>query len=280
MLKPRIFWPFTTAEIGNYKWIDVKNVSSGVTYSVDVSTAAAGLGLLALFQKICQLIVSTALVAAGEQLNCRLTNVVSGVGNPYIGFALSNMGDAIDILNATGPNAANNFLKHFFGCTADMTISGGYNFVWGTAQPAALFYSPVAVAYDSEDEFDVPNDGATLSVSGKMKYLSENQQTIRQVKLAFLPPEATRSAKVTPPTRTLEDLWRNGRSSFDYWNDSDIVVEGAASSTTLLDYSPAATAAQHGIYCLDHDTVLNGFHPTRLSTKELYTWQMNMRRIS
>lgn len=278
MLKPKIYWPYTTADIGANKWIDV--LYNGTTSSYDVTTlgfvgAATFAELLMAFMNILESasgITSYTCDTRPAADNIRLTQNDAGA-NP-----------STTLLNSTGPHAANNFLKTHFGFpnTNIVLASGGTPVdVGAVGYPSCIWASPVAVKFDSQDEFAVDDDAVTKAISGVMKYLHEAEVAVRMVKFGFVTAASMRKPKATFPLRTLEGLWRDGRGGFEYWNDQALLMGDAQTSDGNGAANPDSygyTAEQYGRYSLDHDTVLNGFHPTRLGNKELYSWDLGMVR--
>lgn len=269
--KPKIFWPYTLDYIGTHKWIDFLIDSTGTSFSVDVTTFLPNVAgpRLADFMNALVEAVYVGFPTAPLSWTTSTDGTKIGISYGSTGLHMSNNG---------GPHSASNFFKYHLGF-ANVDFSLGASPVYGSTPPSAVWMCPVAVKYDSQDEFDRSNDAVTIAVSGKTKYLQEAVTTVRQVSFGFLPPEYTRNAKATAPQRTLEGLWRDGASGFEYWNDQSLGFgfgTGGGGGYTDPAASYGLTAEQYGLYSLNHDTVINGFHPKRLGNKELYSLDLGL----
>jgi hypothetical protein len=274
MLKPKIYWPYTTADIGANKWIDLYD---GVTnFSIDVTTI--GLGAQATFAYMLAAILDAFQTATGDG---SWTADTRPAGDNI--RLCSSSAATFTLKNLTGAHTASNFLKTHFGLpNTDIAVNrlNVLTDLGGVGFPSCIWPSPVAVKFDSQDEFAVDDDGVTKTISGRMKYIHEAEVPVRMAKWGFVPPAFMRKPKATFPARTLEGLWRDGRAGFEYWNDQALLMGEAQPNSSNGGTPPDSlyTTEQYGRYSLDHDTVLNGFHPTRLGNKEIYSWDMGMVR--
>lgn len=140
--------------------------------------------------------------------------------------------------------------------------SNGARTVTAPLQHANGFYCPTLVEDDTRDTQESGDSVVTVSLSGRGKFLGEQNRKRRSLTLAWLPPEKVfidRESAASATNQAFERLWLNARGRLAYYRDR--------------------TASPDGEYFFDIKTLDDGFEPERMfKGKELYRVELHLRR--